>query len=710
MTRPAPCLVLVALVTARLAAAETTPRATVIPSPRTCRPELGSVTLDGTWSIRLAAPSAADSFAAQTLSSELWVTRRWSLRIVGDARDHQVVLLPETRRPDRPTLYDTQGYTLAIAPGRITITAPSTTGRYYGIQTLRQIARAAPAGRIHCQRVLDYPDLEWRGVSDDISRGQMPTRAEFERTLRLLGEYKMNMYALYIEDAFRFPSAPRVGVGRARLTPATLAELSALAGAHHIELVPILETLGHQTRMLSLPEYRGLAEVQDPLLGPWSARTTAGKLGYWLHGILWGAPDDPSPEPWSFAPALPESRRFVEDLLSDLTDAGSGHFVHLGGDEAIDVGQGVSATAAARHGVGPLLADYFTELASHVKSHGGRRAIVYADGLLDHPEAIPRVAAVATMMYWNYDPEPDVRELTALRDAGATHLMVSPGVWNWHSFAPNLGRAFANTAAMTRAARGVHAEGCVLASWGDDGAESLRALDWPAVAYTAECSWSGAAPEARSFLDRYVAVHFGCASDALASAIMRTGWQEFGSVGWYGRLYHRTPAVRRRGVAWLARMRVLRADMDTTRWALARDGARVTRNREDLDAIRHAARRFAYVAHREQLLDALARVAPARDTAETRPATGKIAALLAEATAIRTDYERLWRATAEPAGLAFDLDRLRVQESGLGMILRSCTASADVGTRAETHADPAHTPGSPATPPVTTLQDAPRRD
>ena len=45
-----------------------------------------------------------------------------------------------------------------------------------------------------------------RGISDDISRGQVSNIDNFRRIIKFLARYKMNVYQPYIEDVFKFKS------------------------------------------------------------------------------------------------------------------------------------------------------------------------------------------------------------------------------------------------------------------------------------------------------------------------------------------------------------------------------------------------------------------------------------------------------------------------------------------------------------------------
>ena len=108
-------------------------------------------------------------------------------------------------------------------------------------------------------RIKDWPSLKWRGISDDISRGQVSMAEDFKNIIRELAFYKKNLYQPYIEDMFAFDSSPQVGRARGAITKSEMAEMVAEAKKYHVTLVPVFECLGHQDRLLSLPENRQYA-------------------------------------------------------------------------------------------------------------------------------------------------------------------------------------------------------------------------------------------------------------------------------------------------------------------------------------------------------------------------------------------------------------------------------------------------------------------
>src|SRR5262245_16045899 len=159
----------------------------LVPRPREVTILRGVVRVDSRWTVTGA---AEDSVAIALLRADLPVSVTSTPAPAG-----RMVL--QAIPPRGPILFDEQGYTLAISPQRITIGAVTAVGRFYGVQTMRQLLRGSASGTLRSLRIQDYPCLRWRGVSDDISRGQVSMLTDFVRIIHELAYEKANLYQPY---------------------------------------------------------------------------------------------------------------------------------------------------------------------------------------------------------------------------------------------------------------------------------------------------------------------------------------------------------------------------------------------------------------------------------------------------------------------------------------------------------------------------------
>src|SRR5580698_504488 len=123
-----------------------------------------------------------------------------------------------------------QGYLIHVTDSGVLVAGRSAQGLFYGVQTLRQLLREeagasanaavvtsrARVPALHMQLLIpaltirDWPSMEWRGVSDDISRGPIPTLEYLKYQIRTLSEYKINLLGLNMEHVFDFQTQPLV--------------------------------------------------------------------------------------------------------------------------------------------------------------------------------------------------------------------------------------------------------------------------------------------------------------------------------------------------------------------------------------------------------------------------------------------------------------------------------------------------------------------
>ena len=163
------------------------------------------VPLSGAWRICVDFSEPDDVYSAELLADEVKSAFGWKWEIVKFTPEKDYVMFTTyALKGDEPELFKEQGYILRIDPGRITIEAPSAVGRFYAVQTLRQLLRTAHAPSLPQLLIKDYPALQWRGISDDISRGQVSHIDDFLHIIRQLAFYKKNLYQPYIEDMFSF--------------------------------------------------------------------------------------------------------------------------------------------------------------------------------------------------------------------------------------------------------------------------------------------------------------------------------------------------------------------------------------------------------------------------------------------------------------------------------------------------------------------------
>ncbi|GBD21189.1 Beta-hexosaminidase [bacterium HR28] len=371
---------------------------------------------------------------------------------------NRIVLSLGTASPDVGANFDElgpEGYVLHIDTQRVTLTAPREAGLFYGVQTLRQLFRAF-GRRLPLLTIRDWPVLPNRGVMLDVSRGKVPTRESLFRLVDLLASLKYNHFQLYIEHTFLFSRHPEISAGSDPLTPDDVLALDRYCRERHIELVPNLQSFGHQRRLLSLPQYAHLDEVG------------------WR---------------WSLTPAREETYQLLDELYADFLPNFTSSWLNVDCDETWDLGTGQSKPLAQELGKGRLYLRHILRL-RELAARYGRHIMIWADILLHYPELVSELPDDILLLDWHYEAQEHYPTATLLGSLGR-RFWVCPGTSSWNTLFPRIANALANIRTFVRDGLTAGASGMLLTDWGDYGHYQPLSLSLYPYAVGAAISWSG---------------------------------------------------------------------------------------------------------------------------------------------------------------------------------------------------------------------------
>ena len=397
-------------------------------------------------------------------------------------------------------LHSDEGYILTSSDNHIHILANTKTGIFYALTTLLQLVAKERVGYGFPElTIADFPSMKMRGISDDISRGQISTTENFKKIIRFLAMNKMNVYMPYIENLFEFKSFPEFSKGRAPLTAEEVAELDDYAKLYHVEIIPIFETLGHMEDVLQKPEFEKYAEF------PGAACVNISSDSTYL---------------------------FLKALLSEIAPAFSSRYFNMAADESFDVGLGASKHLVDSLGVDLAHAQYYKKIHDLLKSLG-KEVMMYGDIILKNPGILSEIPKDITIVDWEYGPAFDYPSIHKFKDAGFKFI-VSPAVWNFTGPFPNFYDSYANIQYFTKEGYKAGAAGVIVSTWNDDGAAELRELNYPGYAWSAECAWNPETPSAADFENVFFKQYYKTGSDLpriicelLSSTSNQISWYDF---------------------------------------------------------------------------------------------------------------------------------------------------------------------------------------
>ncbi|HEY2473535.1 MAG TPA: glycoside hydrolase family 20 zincin-like fold domain-containing protein [Candidatus Cybelea sp.] len=382
-----------------------------------------------------------------------------------------------------------QAYRLTVRDGRATIESADAAGAFYGAMTLAQLpVRANGAWTIPCVRITDKPALPWRILSDDVSRGPLPTMRYFEERIRTIAAFKMNGYSPYMEHVFVSPTDP-LPAPLDGITPSQLRELSAYAKRFHVALILEQQSFAHMHNTLRLERYAQAAEFP--------------------HGFL-------------LAPNSPLSMEYLSRIVAqELAAVGSTPFFHVGSDETATLGLGQTQVYVAQRGRSNVYAQHLVAM-NQLIAPSGARMMVWDDGIENDPGIMKLIPRSTVIVNWHYGAEPSFQRYIQTIARGGFEQMVAPGASNWNEIFPNTEVALDNERIFINEGKAAGVLGLFQTVWHDDGETLYEATWWPVI-YAASAAWQGGDLQEGIFANDFPAAFFGVDDSTYSADVLALG-------------------------------------------------------------------------------------------------------------------------------------------------------------------------------------------
>lgn len=380
-----------------------------------------------------------------------------------------------------------EGYILHIDSTTIIVAAHEAPGLYYGIQTLKQLLRGAIESKtLPAMQITDWPDMQYRGLMDDISRGPVPTSEYMKYQIRRIAEMKMNMLMYYTEHIVKTERHGEFAPAGGAVSISEWRELSEYANMYHVTLVGNFQSFGHFRNILSHPLYEPLGE----------------------RGSL-------------LSPVLPESQQLLRDIYEEMVPAFNSPYFCVNSDETFDLGKGASKERVDSLGYGVVYAEQILRM-HKILQELGVRMMMWGDIVLQYPEVLEMLPKDIIMMAWDYSPRDSYTHLFDLFIEQGFDFTVSPGVLNSYRIMPDFSEAMENIRMFISDGFRHGAYGALLTVW-DDGGSALFSRDWYGVAYSADNAWSVTGNELDLFNIRFNSGIYGDQNNFFTEGIWKLG-------------------------------------------------------------------------------------------------------------------------------------------------------------------------------------------
>ena len=319
----------------------------------------------------------------------------------------------------------------------------------------------------------------------DASRCGVPSIDCVKGMLDYLAVMGYNMMMLYTEDVVKLESRPYFGYMRGRYTVEDLREIDDYAYEYGIEIIPCLECYGHMEKYLIWEE---AAPIRD------------------TAGVLLAREE--------------KTFEFVEELISTVTGALRSKRIHIGMDEAWDMGRGEFLN---RHGyVAPFdIFNEFMERLIGITDKYGLRVMMWSDmyfriangnlyGYYEEDTIIPdsvksKIPENVELVFWHYGEKPWCDDYMLKKHNELDRKIIyAGGNWGWIGHFPEHNYMRETTRFSLNACRNNNVKEAMLTIWCNDNAECDPFANLYSLSYFAELCYNPEGTE-EQFKERFYA-------------------------------------------------------------------------------------------------------------------------------------------------------------------------------------------------------------
>ncbi|MCK4344351.1 MAG: beta-N-acetylhexosaminidase [Bacteroidales bacterium] len=429
--------------------------------------------------------SAIDQFTADELIKDL--KREWNIdaKITDIRGDNSIILT----RHNAPEMLGGQGYQITTGKDELVIKANGEDGLFYGTQTLLQIIQKARDGyKVPGLGILDWPDIQKRAVHYDTKHHQ-DKKSYVKSFIKDLARYKINILVWEWEDKFAYPSHPEIGAPGA-FTLKEMQELTRYAQQYHIQIVPLVQGLGHVSFILKWPQHKHLREIEA--------------------------------SNWEFCPLNEGSYDLLFDLWDDAIEATPGsEYIHIGSDETYELGTCERCKVKAEEiGKSGLYFLFINRAAEHLQALG-RKVMCWASPMgweesKSPAKGIKPIKGLVFTESYNYNT-PDFNYVKEAKTLGYETFAYDPNPGIEQLFLPFFYRIRNNKKVigslensynlLTSAAISGVFDGMINTSWDDAGLHNQ--LWMLSFVTSAGYSWNGSKPDLAEFTGSFFKNYYG---------------------------------------------------------------------------------------------------------------------------------------------------------------------------------------------------------
>ena len=331
------------------------------------------------------------------------------------------------------------------------IEADSVPHFYFALSMLLLKSQAIEDSKIYTrrdmQRLLEFRMehvFEKNGLMLDLSRNAVAHIDMLKQFIREMAFMGHSWFMLYMEDVYEVEGAPYFGALRGRYSIQDLQEVDRYAQLFGVQLVPCIQTLAHMDQYFMWETIEYKYKDIDNIFNVGNA----------------------------------EVRTLLTRMIASLRKAFSSDIIHIGMDEAHNLGRGRYLDENGLKKRGDIMQDHLAFMKTLCTTYGFK-PIVWDDMFFgrysnNKEDVEPVIPNQVGLMYWDY--------YSGLAKHYQNHLQVcrtltekpmfAGGAWRWTGYIPHHKKTLETTLAAIEACRKERIKEVIVTSWGDDGSEA----------------------------------------------------------------------------------------------------------------------------------------------------------------------------------------------------------------------------------------------
>ena len=297
------------------------------------------------------------------------------------------------------------------------------------------------------QRLLEFRMehvFEKNGLMLDLSRNAVAHIDMLKQFIREMAFMGHSWFMLYMEDVYEVEGEPYFGALRGRYSIQDLQEVDRYAQLFGVQLVPCIQTLAHMDQYFMWETIEYKYKDIDNIFNVGNA----------------------------------EVRTLLTRMIASLRKAFSSDIIHIGMDEAHNLGRGRYLDENGLKKRGDIMQDHLAFMKTLCTTYGFK-PIVWDDMFFgrysnNKEDVEPVIPNQVGLMYWDY--------YSGLAKHYQNHLQVcrtltekpmfAGGAWRWTGYIPHHKKTLETTLAAIEACRKERIKEVIVTSWGDDGSEA----------------------------------------------------------------------------------------------------------------------------------------------------------------------------------------------------------------------------------------------